>query len=66
MTCEVCEKQPRGRKAHPIACMQLDPDKKAVSGRFMGRGTDDTHYICSECGEKWLHEGGRDGYGWQP
>jgi hypothetical protein len=66
MTCEVCEQQPRGRKAAPIACMRMDPDKPPVSARFVGRGTDDTHYICEECKHEWMHEGGRDGYGWQP
>lgn len=36
MTCEVCEQQPRGRKAAPIACMRMDPNKPPVSARFMG------------------------------
>lgn len=64
MTCEVCEKQPRGRKAEPLPCMKLDENRPAVGGRVYGRGTDDSFYICTECGAKWMREEGRDGYGW--
>jgi len=64
MTCEVCEKQPRGRKAAPLPCMKIDTSRPAVSGRYRGRGTDDSFYICTECGQKWMFEEGKDGYGW--
>ncbi|MCW0353996.1 hypothetical protein NB716_002790 [Pantoea ananatis] len=66
MTCEICEQQPRSRRSAPINCMKLDPNKEAVSARFHGRGTDDTHYLCKECGHEWMHESGPDGYGWIP
>ena len=66
MTCEVCEKQPRGRREAPLPCMTRDPNQKSVSARFHGRGTDDSYYICRECGHEWMHESGRDGYGWIP
>lgn len=62
--CEVCEKQPRGRRDLPLPCMKEDPDRKPVSARMYGRGTDDEFYICSECGKKWMFESGPDGYGW--
>jgi len=64
MTCEACEKQPKGRRDAPLPCMKIDASKPAVSARFHGRGTDDTHYVCRECGQEWMHEAGRDGYGW--
>lgn len=66
MTCEVCEKQPTGRKAPPLPCMKPDPNKRSVGGRFHGRGTDDSFYMCSECGHEWMREEGKDGYGWIP
>lgn len=64
MTCEVCEKQPRGKKDGPLPCMMIHPTKSPVSARFHGRGTDDTFYLCKECGAEWMHETGKDGYGW--
>ena len=64
MTCEFCEKQPRGRREAPLPCMKRDPNKESVSVRVKGRGTDDDYYLCRECGHDWLHESGPDGYGW--
>ncbi|SKA19337.1 hypothetical protein SAMN03097723_3518 [Pantoea eucalypti] len=64
MTCSACEKQPRGKREAPLSCMISHPTKQPVSARFHGRGTDDTFYLCKECGHEWMHEGGKYGYGW--
>ena len=66
MTCEVCDKQPRGRRSDPLPCMESDPNKEPFSSRVRGRGTDDAYYICRECGHEWMHESGKDGCGWLP
>lgn len=65
MTCEVCEKQPRGRRAAALPCMKPDPDRKTVSASMYGNGTTDEYFICTECGHKWMRESGNCGYGWQ-
>ncbi|HBX2119011.1 TPA: hypothetical protein MJD06_04520 [Klebsiella pneumoniae] len=66
MTCETCEKQPRGRRQPPLECMQYLPEEQGEYIDINGRGTQESYYVCRECGHKWIHETGNCGMGWQP
>ncbi|HBX7997770.1 TPA: hypothetical protein MIH04_19600 [Klebsiella pneumoniae] len=66
MTCETCEKQPRGRRQPPLECMQYLPEEQGEYIDINGRGTRESYYVCRECGHKWIHETGNCGMGWQP
>ncbi|CAM6394699.1 hypothetical protein CJK43_002720 [Salmonella enterica subsp. enterica serovar Miami] len=66
MTCEICIKQPRGRRDKALPCMVSKPEKDRPYVSIQGRGTEESYYVCSECGHEWLHETGNCGQGWQP
>ncbi len=65
MTCEVCNKQPLGRRDSPLACMVLQGDK-SVNFSHHGREANERYYKCSECGHEWMRETGNCGEGWMP
>lgn len=66
MTCKVCAQQPRKRRDPPLPCMKLIPEEQGSYASFHGRGTEESYYVCTECGHKWLRETGNCGMGWQP
>ena len=51
-----------GRHADPHGNLAADGPKQESAG--YGMRADEQNYVCTNCGQKWMHEIGNSGHGW--